>query len=153
MILLYYCTTRAVACSHTFHFKTSPELRGTIPTEVGLMTALKTFQVAGTKIEGAIPSELGLLERACKSIIPCSCQDAIQPHFFRPSPRRLTQLPLFPFSPDEMRFHLTQLSGTMPQEICNLKLIDLIADCLPVSTGLPPQIECDRKCCTDCFAF
>jgi hypothetical protein len=40
--------------------------------------------------------------------------------------------------------HDNNLVGSMPKEICNLKLKELVADCL----GPNPEVQC--SCCTKC---
>ena len=43
-----------------------------------------------------------------------------------------------------LELNANDLTGTMPKEICNLKLDELVADCL----GPRAEIQCD--CCTVC---
>ena len=43
-----------------------------------------------------------------------------------------------------MDLHDNNLTGSVPREICNLKLKELVVDCL----GPNPEVKCD--CCTIC---
>jgi hypothetical protein len=44
----------------------------------------------------------------------------------------------------ELRLEFNELTGTVPQEVCDLNLVDLVTDC----GGDPPEIVC--TCCTFC---
>ena len=46
---------------------------------------------------------------------------------------------------ERLRLYDTDLSGSIPENICNLSLITLEADC----AGEDPQVSC--SCCTECF--
>jgi hypothetical protein len=51
-----------------------------------------------------------------------------------------------------MDFGATKLRGTMPEEICDLTLNTLQADCAEIAFGVPPRVLCVRgACCSDCF--
>lgn len=58
------------------------------------------------------------------------------------------------FVTEILTLHGNNLTGTMPQSICDLrtnhKLRVLMADC-DVSDGKPPKVECD--CCTHCNPY
>ena len=43
-----------------------------------------------------------------------------------------------------MDLHDNNLTGSVPREVCNLKLKELVVDCL----GPKPEVQCD--CCTVC---
>ena len=50
-------------------------------------------------------------------------------------------------------FELNDLTGSIPQELCDSLLQKpayiLITDCSPEGPGRPPKVDC--TCCTDCF--
>lgn len=133
---------------------------GSIQTEIGNLKQLSQLLVNDNPLTGTLPTELGLCENLCKF---ASAQHVL-PH----SPAHEVSSAWFIHETAVLRIHKTDITGTVPVEVCELREKKLYsevggvfyADCSPntvsitgcdPTTGLckeDPFIVCD--CCTDC---
>jgi Leucine-rich repeat (LRR) protein len=118
---------------------TSNNFVGTIPTEFGNLLSLRDLRFQQNEMTGAIPTELGLLTNL--EVLDCSNNE-----FVEEVPSELGELTAL----TAMQVHFTDVSGSMPEEICALRkgvLATLQAQCFDVNA----QIQCERpECCTQC---
>ena len=120
--------------------ESSSNLRGPIPSEIGLLTSLVTLDLSGNNISGSIPPEIGQL-------------DNIRTLSLR---RNLLQgaIPLqlgFLTSLERVSLETNLLTGGVPISLCSsLTMIqELSSDCLEEVNGdKPAEVVC--KCCNVC---
>jgi hypothetical protein len=106
---------------------------GAIHKEIVGLANLRELHLFGNYFGGQIPSELGDLKKL--EVI-----DLYANQFEGRIPTELGKLKKLKF----LDLHDNNLTGRVPKEVCNLKLQDLIVDCL----GPQPEVLCD--CCTIC---
>jgi len=117
-----------------FWMDDNPNITGTIPTTIGLVTTLASLSLTKLSLKGPLPSELGklsgmvqmwLYDNALTGTIPSEIGN-------------LAAMSIF-------EVNSTSIQGTMPSEICALTsnlLISLAADC---------KSEVNCTCCTECY--
>ena len=119
---------------------------GNISTTIGEMTSLKTLFLNDNAFTGVIPDALGNLSQLGMKdaifFLSFHCQSHKETHIFVPAF-------IVALSAEEARFVRTELAGTMPQSVCELReenLKELTADCVQAEPG-SPFVVCD--CCTN----
>ena len=132
----YFCLTLIPMFSFAVEFwmDDNPNITGTIPTTIGLVTTLASLSLTKLSLKGPLPSELGklsgmvqmwLYDNALTGTIPSEIGNLAAMFFFE--------------------VNSTSIQGTMPSEICALTsnlLISLAADC---------KSEVNCTCCTECY--
>lgn len=106
---------------------------GNLPKEITGMKNLKEMHLFGNYFTSTIPTYLTKLSKL-------EILDLYANNFEGKIPSHLGLLKNLKY----LDLHDNDLTGTMPKEICNLKLDELIADCL----GPRAEIQCE--CCTVC---
>lgn len=112
----------------------NPLITGTIPTEIGLVSGLASISVSNCNLHGQIPSEIGVLSHMEQMWFNGNWFTGSIPTEFG----NLPKLQILGFENN----NITHVS--MPQEICDLDLVALSADC----GGAYSWVDCD--CCTCC---
>jgi hypothetical protein len=112
----------------------NPGLEGTIPTEIGKLTALASLSLSGCDFSGQIPTEIGELTMMEQMWLFGNWLSGDIPSEIG----LLTVLEIFGVEDN----NITDV--TMPSEICDLNLVALSADC----GGAFDFMDCD--CCTCC---
>jgi len=113
-------------------------LRGSIPSELGLLTNLERLDLDDNSLTGSIPSELGLLNNLGSLYLYLNSLTGSIPSELG----LLTNL-------EYLILHYNSLTGTMPNEVCALRndnvgnLDTLVADCEEVTC------PCCTYCCVD----
>jgi hypothetical protein len=108
-------------------------LFGSLQPEMVHWKKLKELHLFGNYFGGSVPAELSKLTHL--EVI-----DLYANQFDGQLPSSIGKLKKLKY----LDVHDNNLTGSVPKEICNLKLPDLIADCL----GPKPEVKCD--CCTIC---
>ena len=106
---------------------------GNLPKEMTSMKNLRELYLFGNYIQSTIPTYIAELSKL-------QVLDFYANNFEGKIPTHLGLLKNLKY----LDLHDNDLTGTMPKEICNLKLDELIADCL----GPRAEIQCE--CCTVC---
>jgi hypothetical protein len=106
---------------------------GTLYGQISGLVSLKQLHIFGNYIAGSIPTELATLSNL--EVI-----DLYANQLEGRIPSELGRLKKLRY----LDVHDNNLVGTMPREICDLKLNELVSDCL----GPAPEVQCD--CCTIC---
>ena len=106
---------------------------GAIHREIVGLQSLKHLVLFGNYFAGTIPTQIAQLRKL--EVI-----DLYANQLSGTIPSQLAQLKRL----KSLDVHDNNLVGTMPREICNMKLDELVADCL----GPNPEVRCD--CCTIC---
>ena len=106
---------------------------GAIHREIKGMTSLKQLILFGNYLAGTVPPVLAELKNL--EVI-----DLYANQLSGTIPSELGKLKKL----RSLDLHDNNLVGSMPREICNLRLDELVADCL----GPNPEVRCD--CCTKC---
>ena len=128
---------------------------------MGLLSNLKEIQIKGSAITGSLPSELARLLNLKRMVLSILQLDSTLPVEYA----NLSSLEKMDFLsnygltgsiPTEFGnlsnlsyfdVAATSLSGSVPQQVCDLQLEWMTADCPGTSTN-PNDIICD--CCTSC---
>eukprot|EP00543_Licmophora_paradoxa_P007504 CAMPEP_0202452324 /NCGR_PEP_ID=MMETSP1360-20130828/10559_1 /ASSEMBLY_ACC=CAM_ASM_000848 /TAXON_ID=515479 /ORGANISM="Licmophora paradoxa, Strain CCMP2313" /LENGTH=519 /DNA_ID=CAMNT_0049071111 /DNA_START=141 /DNA_END=1700 /DNA_ORIENTATION=+ len=115
----------------------NPGLKGTIPTEIGLVTTLESLSVTFGALTGTLPSELGLLV-------------GMQGMWFYGNsitgtmPRELGSLS----NMVEFQTESNDMTGNVPAEVCALLITAALSQLSTDCSSDPPKIDC--VCCTCC---
>ncbi|CAB9497544.1 Receptor-like kinase [Seminavis robusta] len=142
-------------------------MSGTIPSEIATLPLLREFSTWGTQISGTIPTEFYSMETdSLSALILSECNlsgtlssslaqmtalgyfiVAKNPGIYGTIPTELGLMTGL----ERMYLQLTNLSGSMPNEICALRpsLENVRTDCDPLSNGTIP-VFCPFGCCTKC---
>jgi hypothetical protein len=121
----------------TFSLAHNMKMNGTIPTEMGLLTNLVRFNLAGMGLGGTVPTEIGFLTALEQFIVYDTDLEGTIPSELG----LLTNL-------ERISMANAHLYGKMPDQVCALPYshIQIKADCLDNR-----PVECD--CCTDCYGI
>ena len=114
----------------------------TVPQVLGAMTSMTHFDISGNNISGAIPEFLAFMNNLIHLDISSNSFNSTIPDYMGGNLPNLSSLYM----------HSNQLTGNMPQSICNLRersLAHLSVDC-----GVGREIQCDVPlCCTVCNGY
>jgi Leucine rich repeat len=109
-----------------------PSLTGTIPTKVGLLTALNTLSLSDNKLTGKIPTEVGLLTNL-------EWLDLGWNEFTGTIPRTLGKLTKLEY----LDLNRNQLTGRIPSSVCSIKTLERLAvDCDELTCNCGSKCEC-----------
>mmetsp|Transcript_17688 Transcript_17688/g.50120 ORF Transcript_17688/g.50120 Transcript_17688/m.50120 type:complete len:525 (+) Transcript_17688:121-1695(+) len=114
----------------------------TIPTEIGTVSALASFSVAGCGIKGTIPTEIGNLRQMKQLWL---YNNELEGEI----PEQINML----FNLENLQLEKNNLIGSIPNDLCDIRIgrpstfTKLEADCEEGG-----QVSCKEGCCTCCGA-
>jgi hypothetical protein len=113
-----------------------------VPQVLGAMTSMTHLDISGNSISGAIPEFLAFMNNLIHLDISSNSFNSTIPDYMGGNLPNLSSLYM----------HSNQLTGNMPQSICNLRQRSLSH--LSVDCGVGREIQCDVPlCCTVCNGY
>jgi Leucine-rich repeat (LRR) protein len=140
--------------------------RSEIPDVFQDYEALDFFDISNTMVFGSLPSTLFSIPTlrvayfsncSLTGTIPSSYSDSpLLRDLFLDGNRLTGEVPSVPAGKltnlNELLLHRTQLTGTMPESVCDLRKNSILDDLWSDCGGSDPEIECDfPSCCNRCF--
>lgn len=138
---MHVCFTHISLLVIAYAFFSRNVLTGTLSPFWGSLTKLRALALDDNALEGRIPSELGRLTNLGKL---CFCS-VVSQHM-----HCLTRSPYFVAS---LNLGANDLSGTAPQEVCNLRngVLDIFIAPCTVNGVVATPFQCSvPDCCTEC---
>lgn len=114
-------------------------VKGTIPTEVGLMSNLASFSVAKGSLTGTIPTEFGKLDQLRRLWL-------FENDLTGKIPESLNNLQLL----EVLELHSNNLVGDMPQGVC-ASISDAEYEYKSLTSDCKSEVNCGKSCCTKCY--